>query len=107
MPGEVEELISRLFVWNHEREGRDHPLLLATSVHAIFVRIHPFVDGNGRVARLLSNWILMKHDYPPSLYASNSARSTLNSWDDKKTAPLTTIMADLMEEMFQRFEKEL
>lgn len=38
---------------------------LAAYAHRELVRIHPFVDGNGRVARLLCNLILMKHGYPP------------------------------------------
>lgn len=37
----------------------------ATSVHTKFVAIHPFVDGNGRTARLLVNSILLNHNLPP------------------------------------------
>ena len=42
-----------------------NPLELAAFAHHELVRIHPFVDGNGRVARLLCNLVLMKHGYPP------------------------------------------
>ena len=38
---------------------------LAAFVHAEFVRIHPFQDGNGRTARLLLNFMLMKAGYQP------------------------------------------
>jgi Fic family protein len=37
----------------------------AASVHSDFVKIHPFIDGNGRTARLLLNFELMKSGYPP------------------------------------------
>ncbi len=42
-----------------------NPIELAAFIHHELVKIHPFVDGNGRVARLLCNLILMKHGYPP------------------------------------------
>ncbi len=42
-----------------------NPIALAAFAHHEIVRIHPFVDGNGRVARLLCNLVLMKHGYPP------------------------------------------
>ena len=41
-----------------------HPFELASLVHLKFVTIHPFSDGNGRISRLLMNFILKKHGYP-------------------------------------------
>jgi Fic family protein len=41
-----------------------HPILAASFVHREFVRIHPFVDGNGRTARILMNLILFRSGYP-------------------------------------------
>ena len=45
--------------------SKTHPLLLAPFVHHRFVQIHPFSDGNGRVARLLLNLFLMTSGYLP------------------------------------------
>ncbi len=42
-----------------------HPLVLAAVFHHKFVAIHPFDDGNGRLGRILMNFILMKNHYPP------------------------------------------
>lgn len=42
-----------------------HPIELSAYVHAEFTKIHPFVDGNGRTARLLLNYILIINKYPP------------------------------------------
>jgi Fic family protein len=41
-----------------------HPVLAASLAHREFVRIHPFIDGNGRTARLLMNLILFRAGYP-------------------------------------------
>ncbi|MBI5158610.1 Fic family protein [Candidatus Micrarchaeota archaeon] len=42
-----------------------HPVELATWVHNNIVQIHPFTDGNGRTARLLMNWTLIRKKFPP------------------------------------------
>ncbi len=62
-PKEVPGLMKRLVVRLSEIE-KQHPIVAAADLHTEFVNIHPFVDGNGRVARLLMNMILMKNGYP-------------------------------------------
>ncbi len=42
-----------------------HPIEVAAQIHCSLVQIHPFTDGNGRTARLLMNWILIKNKFPP------------------------------------------
>jgi len=44
---------------------KGHPVEVASFLHHGFVRIHPFIDGNGRVARLLTNLYLIARGYPP------------------------------------------
>ena len=51
--------------WYEQHKNKYPPLLLAALVHNEFENIHPFQDGNGRVGRLLLNYVLLKHNYPP------------------------------------------
>jgi Fic family protein len=44
-----------------------HPVVIAARAHYGLVAIHPFVDGNGRTARLLMNLLLLRHTFPPVL----------------------------------------
>ena len=51
--------------WYKNNKSRFKPLVLAAIVHNQFENIHPFQDGNGRVGRLLLNFILIRNNYPP------------------------------------------
>jgi hypothetical protein len=44
-----------------------HPMLFVAGIHARFERIHLFRDGNGRVGRLATNLLLVRHGYPPAV----------------------------------------
>ena len=58
--------MKELVEWFNEEEqrGEMRPVDLAILFHYRYIRIHPFEDGNGRIARLLVNYILSRHDYP-------------------------------------------
>lgn len=63
-PKEVPKEIKTLLSWYSKNKKELHPLILAAYFHVGFEIIHPFVDGNGRVGRLLMNFILHKNKYP-------------------------------------------
>lgn len=46
------------------QDTKDHPVVVAALAHYKLVTIHPFIDGNGRTARLLMNLLLLQHGYP-------------------------------------------
>ena len=66
-PEETAPQMDDLIKWYRESSEKNalDPIILASEFHYKFIRIHPFDDGNGRTARILMNFILMKNGYPP------------------------------------------
>lgn len=65
-PEETPALMKDLLQWYNQAESEKimSPIELATLFHYRYIRIHPFEDGNGRVSRLIVNYILYRHGYP-------------------------------------------
>lgn len=65
-PEETPALMTDLISWYREAEesGRYSMAELCALFHYRYIRIHPFEDGNGRIARLMMNFILLRHNYP-------------------------------------------
>ena len=63
-PRKVPDLMAQFITWMQQESQEMHPALLAAEAHYQFVTIHPFVDGNGRTARLLMNMVLLMSGYP-------------------------------------------
>jgi len=61
-PAAINGLVTELF---HRIELIKNPVMRAIYFHHELIRIHPFVDGNGRVTRIAKNWMLMYDLYPP------------------------------------------
>lgn len=66
-PEETSSKMTDLINWFRVKcvQKEINPIFLAAEFHYKFIRIHPFDDGNGRTARILMNFILMKFDFPP------------------------------------------
>lgn len=65
-PRKVPDLMTAFVHWLR-RTSKLHPVARAAEAHYRLVTIHPFVDGNGRTARLLMNLLLLMTGYPPAL----------------------------------------
>lgn len=63
-PELVPELIRDMITFYNQHSGLIPDVILAADMHRKFVNIHPYVDGNGRTARLLMNLILIRNGYP-------------------------------------------
>ncbi len=66
-PGEVPGLLDSLFGSFRTERKALHPVELASFLHNGLVKIHPFTDGNGRTARLLMDWVLLRNRFPPAI----------------------------------------
>ncbi len=95
----LKDEISRLLDWYKEKKEELHPLELGGIFHHEFLKIHPFVDGNGRVARELLNYILMKNDYPRLIIPVEEREKYLNKLekaDEGDVEPLLEFFASLI-----------
>ena len=80
-PEETPALMTDLVDWYNtaERSGKFTPVELAAIFHYRYIRIHPFEDGNGRIARLMSNYILARHGYPMIVVRSRKKNDYLEA----------------------------
>ncbi len=70
-PKEVPMLVNNLF---YQMQNIQNPIIRAIYFHHELIRIHPFVDGNGRVTRLAKNWMLMYNLYPPTYITETNTK---------------------------------
>ena len=87
-PEETSALMTDLVSWYNaaEEDGRMSPLELAALFHYRYIRIHPFEDGNGRISRLLVNFILAGHGYPMIVVRSKDKDQYLTALNKCDTA---------------------
>lgn len=80
-PAETPALMHDLIEWYKEEENKKalSPIQLAALFHYRYIRIHPFEDGNGRIARLLANYILFRHNYPMIVIKTRNKQQYLNA----------------------------
>ncbi|WP_209582195.1 Fic family protein [Sphingobacterium siyangense] len=93
-PAQMHDLISW---YRSESEQLDvDPIILAAEFHYRFIRIHPFDDGNGRTARIIMNFILMKFGYPPVIIKTEDKEnyfSALRQADGGEIGPFINYIA--------------
>jgi len=77
-PDKITILMRELVDWISSQQ-EDHPIIIAANAHYKLVTIHPFIDGNGRTARLLMNLILGLNKYPFAIIANEDRTKYLES----------------------------
>jgi len=87
--------------WVMSSENKSHPIAFAAQAHHRLVAIHPFIDGNGRTARLVMNLLLMRNGYPPTIVLRENRRkyySVLAQADSGQTDALNNFIARAVEQ---------
>ncbi len=92
-PSETPALMNDLMEWYHaaSNDNLQHSIEVAAELHYRFVRIHPFDDGNGRIARLLMNYHLIKNDYPPVIIKSTDKKKYLFVLHEADTGDISAL----------------
>ena len=98
------EKMESFFQWYGAARGALHPVEFAARVHADFVNIHPFKDGNGRTARLIMNLELMRAGFPTVIIPVESRPAYYQNLDiaatQKDYLPFVTQIAGLTQKGF-------
>lgn len=80
-------------------------LLNAAVAHTWFVFIHPFIDGNGRVARLLMNLLLMRHGYPIAIITREDRLRYYDALEAAQSSDLTGLLVLIIECLHESLEE--
>ena len=75
---EIPKKLQEFFKWLNKYDGVNF-VVFAALTHYKFVSIHPFGDGNGRISRLITNYVLFEHDCPFMLKKNNDRRAYFKS----------------------------
>lgn len=90
-----------------EEDKSDEAILMAAAAHAWFVTIHPFIDGNGRVGRLLLNLILMRFGCPIAIVTKADRSRYYDALEISQSSDLTalcSLLIECIEESLEEYE---
>lgn len=100
MPSIVPGLMDDFLIWLRKNKEKLNAVELSAIAHEKLVFIHPFIDGNGRVARLLTSLILMKGGYPPVIILKTERKKyirTLEQAHNENYAPFVNFIGRCLE----------
>lgn len=100
-PQETPILMAELLQWYNDEvtKGEFSAIELAALLHYRYIRIHPFDDGNGRVARLLVNYVLYYNDLPPVIIKTSDKREYLRALQQADTGDLQAFINYMIQQL--------
>lgn len=102
-PEETPALMGDLVRNFHARStaGTMHPVEIGARIHYEFVRIHPFDDGNGRTARLLMNYVLIRSGYFPAVIKTSDKKSYLAALNKADVGDMDSFLVYIAEQALE------
>jgi len=99
-------LMGELMQWyrTEEQKNEFHPVALAAMLHYKLVRIHPFDDGNGRISRLLMNYVLLKNNLPPIVIKSADKKNYLSALNSADAGDLNSFIKYVAQQLVWSLE---
>jgi Fic family protein len=108
-PPVVIEKMEEFSAWLEEaslaQQDLSKVILNSAVAHTWFVTIHPFIDGNGRVARLLMNLLLMRNGFPIAIITKEDRRRYYDSLEESQASDLSPFVALLVECVHESLEE--
>lgn len=105
-PAETPAMMHDLMNWYYEASLNKNlqPVEVAAELHYKFVCIHPFDDGNGRIARLLMNYHLLKNDCPPAIIKTADKKNYLFTLREADAGNIEAFKSYIAEQLIWSYE---
>ena len=109
VPPQMEEFFDSVgpltIVPNDDARYSTNPIPLAVACHAWFAQIHPFIDGNGRTARILMNLVLMRFGYPIAIITREDRLRYYDALEESQVSDLSGLMSLVIESVSETLEE--
>ncbi len=107
MPEEIPPQMTDFSDWiraSTETVNERDAIVIACAAHAWFAQIHPFIDGNGRTARILMNLILMRNRYPIAIISKEERTRYYDALEESQAANLSPFIHLVYESVLESLE---